>query len=144
MTAIAFKWDNAVGSGDMQLTPTGLATDTSLAAAIWMSLFSDRRAHPDDRVDGDDRRGWWGDAYATEQLGSRLWLLRRAKRTEETRRRAEDYAREALAWLIKDEVAARVDVTATWIGPNFLKIAPVIYHRDGGRSGFQWDWAWST
>lgn len=150
MTSVAITWSNETGRGDWARDDTGnLAVGDDLATAVWMSLFTDRRAATDDVLtDGtDDRRGWWGDALADKPIGSRLWLLDRAKRIPETLRRAEAYAREALAWLVEDGVAARVDVTAEWanaIGPNAMVIRPVITHRDGRRSEFRhlYDWAW--
>jgi phage gp46-like protein len=148
MTTVAIAWDNLTGQGGWARDAVGnLALGSDLEAAVWTSLFSDRRALPDDVIpDGtDDRRGWWGDTYADKPIGSRLWLLDRAKRIPETLRRAEDYAREALAWLVEDGVAARVEVTAIWatnIGPNAMAILPVIIHRDGRRLDFRFDWAW--
>lgn len=51
-----------------------------------------------------------------DKIGSRLWTLERAKRTTETLRLAEDYAKEALNWLIEDGVAASIAVVATFVG----------------------------
>jgi phage gp46-like protein len=145
MSTVAIAWDNLTGRGDWARDADGrLVVGSDLEAAIWVSLFTDRRAAPDDKItDGtDDRRGWWADAFSDKAIGSRLWLLDRAKRTEETRRRAETYAREALAWLVEDGIAARVDVTAEWAGPTFLTILPVVTHRDGRRADYRFDWAW--
>ena len=145
MSTIAIAWDNRTGQGDWARDASGqLAEGDDLQTAVWMSLFTDRRAAPDDVLtDGtDDRRGWWADAYCEKSLGSRLWLLDRAKHLPETLRLAETYAREALAWLVEDEVAARVDVTAEWGGPNLLVLLPVIIHRDGRRADLRFDWAW--
>lgn len=148
MSTVAIVWDNLTGQGDWGRDAAGnLALASDIEAAIWISLFTDRRARPDDVIpDGtDDRRGWWADTDAEKPIGSRLWLLDRAKHLPETLRRAEDYAREALAWLVEDGVGARVDVVAEWapqIGPNAMAILPVIYHRDGRRQDFTFDWAW--
>jgi phage gp46-like protein len=145
MSTIAIAWDNTTGRGDWARDPDGnLALAGDLEAAIWVSLFTDRRTKPDDVLtDGtDDRRGWWADTYAEKPIGSRLWLLDRSKRLPETLRRAEEYTREALAWLIEDGVAARVDVTAEWAGPTFMVIRPVVIHRDGRRTDLRFEWAW--
>lgn len=145
MTTIAIAWDNQTGRGDWAREPSGhLALGDDLETAVWMSLFTDRRATDDDVLtDGtDDRRGCWTDTYTEKPIGSRLWLLDRAKRLPETLRLAEGYAREALAWLVEDGVAARVDVTAEWAGPTFMAIRPVIIHRDGRRADLRFDWAW--
>ncbi|MFH5924544.1 phage GP46 family protein [Roseomonas xinghualingensis] len=121
MSTIGIAWSNVTGQGDWARDAAGaLAMGDDLAMSIWMSLFTDRRAAQDDRLtDGsEDRRGWWADAYADVPIGSRLWLLDRAVRSDETLRRAEAYAREALAWLVTDGVAARVEVSAQWAPPT--------------------------
>lgn len=95
-----------------------LELDEGLETAVVISLFTDRRADEGDVLPGlgDDRRGWWGDAFpvvAGDQIGSKLWLLAREKQTPAALGRAEQYAREALAWLVEDQVASRVDVVAS-------------------------------
>ena len=144
---IAITFDNQLGRGDWGRNADGtLATGDALQSAIWISLFTDRRAHPDDVLtDGtDDRRGWWADAFVTRPIGSRLWLLNRALREDKTLRRAEDYAREALAWLVADGVAARVEVTAEWHPKlvTMMVVRPVLIHRAGRQQAFAYEWAW--
>ena len=104
-----------------------LANDGDLTTAILISLLTDRRADPDDELpeyvqDADlfpaDRRGWAGDALPPvvgDRIGSRLWLLARAKQTEETRQQAIENSHEALQWLIDDGHALKIDITAEWI-----------------------------
>jgi phage gp46-like protein len=53
--------------------------------------------------------------------------LRREKETEETRRRAEEYAREALAWMVKSGLATRITVTASWVQRGVLALACALY-----------------
>lgn len=97
-------------------------------AAILLSLFCDARALPQDLQ--DDPRGWWGDALASQsgdRWGGRLWLLAsRAKNVPETLRLAEDYAREALQWLLDDQVASEINVTASAMSSEKLKLAITI------------------
>ncbi len=94
----------------------GLVSQEPLRRAIIISLFTDRRALSDDPLPGgigSDPRGWWGDAVPDARpLGSRLWLLHREKVIPETLRRVEDYAREALQWLIDDGYFAEMTVAA--------------------------------
>lgn len=114
-----------------------LLTDESLFTSIMISLFTDRLAGPDAELPGGDnwRRGWWGDALGVngDQIGSHLWLLARAKQTEETRLRGEEYTRAALAWMLEDGVAKTVDVEAAWQAPTtgVLLINVSIYKPDG-------------
>ena len=100
---------------DLVDTGTGLALDDGLTTAVLCSLFTDRRAAPDDLRPGDapERRGWALDLFnPDDRWGSKLWLLAREKATGETLARARAYAEEALAWLIEDGLAARVEVLA--------------------------------
>jgi phage gp46-like protein len=141
---ILIQWDTATSHGSWVLTPTGLASGDPLQAAVLVSLFSDRRAAPDDRLPADDDpRGWWADSYDSQPIGTRLWLLLRAKRTTETARRARDMIQEGLAWLIADRVAASVEVTTEWIRRSALGARIVILQRDGTRRELNFGWAWT-
>lgn len=113
---LALVWSTATGSADVLMIDDDLASDRGLETAVLLSLFLDRRAETDDippSGDPNDRRGWWADQFAAverDRMGSRLWLLDRSVRTNETARRAEEYVREALAWMLEDRVASAVDV----------------------------------
>lgn len=121
-----------------------LLTDESLLTATVISLFTDRRAGPDDELPAteDWRRGWWGDALADtpgDRIGSHLWLLFRCKQTEETRQRAEEYAKAALAWMLEDGVAKAVNVEAEWLEPatGILGLGIAIHKPGGSNSGVE-------
>jgi phage gp46-like protein len=113
---LALVWDGTRGDADLTLIDSDLATDAGLVTAALLSLFLDRRAEADDKPpsgDPNDRRGWWADAFAAvagDRYGSRLWLLARAKRTNETILLAKQYTLEALQWMIEDRVVAGVEV----------------------------------
>ncbi|MPW00069.1 phage GP46 family protein [Bombella apis] len=123
---------DTAGQTDLVITPAGggrgrVSFDRTLASPLLIALGSDRRAAPDDMVpslltapDGTAvplgaRRGWVGDILLADgqRLGSRLWLLERARRDESTRLAAEDYANEAVA-AIADYHATELTVTASW------------------------------
>ncbi len=114
---LALTWSLENGDADLSLFDLDIASDRGLRTAVLLSLFVDRRAETDDKPpsgDERDRRGWWADQFAAvegDRIGSRLWLLDRGKRTNETALRAEEYVREALAWMIEDRVVASIDVT---------------------------------
>jgi phage gp46-like protein len=109
--------------GDWRLEPEpargnagGFDASNQLASAVFLSLFTDRRAPEGWRLDVTDRRGWWGDALtlpgeAADEEGSHLWLLRNEIASPETANLARIYAEEALAWLTADRVASSVTVT---------------------------------
>jgi phage gp46-like protein len=142
MTDIALIWDPARAAADVAVAQGDLVREDGLRTAVLISLFTDALARPDDVIPdgGDDRRGWWGDTPVDgaepDPIGSRLWLLVREKRTEETRRRAETYASDALAWLVTDGVAAAVDAVATWGGDrgDQLRLVVTIDRQRGGRA----------
>jgi phage gp46-like protein len=142
VTDIALAWDPLLARADIAVAKGDLVRDDGLRTAVLISLFTDALARPDDEIpDGtDDRRGWWGnlpiEGEPADPIGSRLWLLARAKRTEETRRRAQTYAQDALAWMVADGVAAAVTVAAAWAGDRgeHLHLHVVIDRRSGDRT----------
>lgn len=119
---------------DGQVIKLGMDSAQPLVRAVIVSLFTWRRANPDDDLPADLRMGWWGDSFPTipnDRIGSRLWLLSRSTLTPETVAKAKEYAEEALQWLIDDGVAARVDVQTERQGLSTLAIGCRIYKSDG-------------
>jgi len=125
-------WDTDLMEGDLEVINGDFTHDAGLETAVLMSLFTDRRAEDDDELldeEARDKRGWWGDLVSPEvegdQIGSRLWLLSRAKTTEKALVRAKDYVKEALQWMVEDKVASSITVTTErmkdkpgWLGIN--------------------------
>jgi phage gp46-like protein len=77
-------YDADTGTFDWQLVNGQLVMDDGLETSVILSTFTDRRSEDSDVLPngGDDRRGWWGDAFPEipgDVLGSRLWLLSRTK-----------------------------------------------------------------
>ena len=104
--------------------------DDDLARAVYNSLFSWARAKDDDDLPGSSRYGWWGDTYADDvddRFGSRLWLLMRAKLTDEVVQHAEEYANEALQWMIDDGIASSVTASAERVGQDRLDLSIEIF-----------------
>ena len=95
----------------IQVNATDVLDD--LPRSVLISLFTNRRANPDDDLPADAKYGWWGDTYApinNDKIGSRLWLLNRSTLTAQTVLKAQEYATEALAWLMDDKVASNVQI----------------------------------
>lgn len=116
---------------------------SDLVRAVIISLFTWRRANPDDNA--DQLNGWWGDTFAevlNDRIGSRLWLLMRAKITGQTLLLAKEYASEALQWLLDDGVASRVDVTVERFGIDGVAIGCAIYRADGSKVDLRFNDAW--
>jgi phage gp46-like protein len=93
-------------------------TEEGLRTAILLSLYVDQRVEDDELEDNVENRGWWGDMFEESPYGSKLWTLEREKVTKEVINRYEQYAREALEWLIKDGIADSVSVKASFSGQN--------------------------
>ena len=143
MSDITTVW--RTDGGDWELEGTQLKSGDDLTTAVLISLFTDRRASPDDiGLDGTgDLRGWWADD-PQRLIGSRLWLLQRAKAPQpETLRRASDYCREALQWLVDDLVVDRFDVFCEWTRPSMLGIQVTAYKPDGTQIAMQYAWVWN-
>ena len=141
---IALRYDPESQVFDLALEDGELAADEGLQTAVILSLFTDRLADDDDRLPdgGNDRRGWWADAYNERPHGSRLWLLSREKTEEAVLRRAKTYAEEALAWLIEDGIAAEVVVEAEQLRRDTLGLRVLIQRADGERVEQQYEYVW--
>lgn len=127
---------------DWLLTPIGaLDASQELASAVTVALGTDRLANPDDELPGlndNDRRGWWGDLDAETlhggwPIGSRIWLLERAKITGQAARqgatlaRAREYVREALQPFVDHQIASRVQVDAVRGSLERIDVTATLY-----------------
>ncbi|KXV75547.1 hypothetical protein AD953_06970 [Acetobacter malorum] len=160
---VAIVWNNALARGDWSIQNSDLALDNPLRTAIMVSLFTDRvapealstldqavgmKSAPDAAGSNhSDRRGWWGDAFAQEPIGSRLWQLQRAIKAGQTStlREAEAICHEALQWMIDDGVAASVGVTASWASSTTPTLQFAVTVTEPGTNAtqqFYYSWAW--
>lgn len=136
------------GPGDFDLTfeKGDLKTEDGLRTACLISLFSDRRVERDELPLGEQSlRGWWGDLFsdvAGDQLGSRLWLLAREKRTIETLNRAEDYSKEALTWLLDDGIADSLSVDAAYDASGAVVISITLTRPNVSGEVFRFQTKW--
>ena len=106
-----------------EATLTDFAKD-DLARAVVNSLFSWARAEDDDERPTESKMGWWADSFSEEgdKFGSRLWLLMRSTLTTETLALAEEYAQEALRWMVEDRIAEEVTARAELDGVDRLNL----------------------
>ena len=122
---------------ELWLTVNGKTVSASsqldpLTRAVVISLFTHRRADPDDNVDVP--MGWWGDTWpvvANDQYGSKLWLLQRSKLTNALVNTVRNYLRDALQWMQEDGVVTRIDIDIQRTGINELGNKIVLWRRDG-------------
>lgn len=126
----------------VELIAADLRHEDTLTSAILLSLMTDRLAEPDDVPAGADRRGWWADAYAQDgdRFGSRLWLLQREKDIPRTLQRARTFIQEALAWLVTDGFAKRVDLAVFSPRTGWL-VAEVTLVLDAGSRRYRFEWS---
>lgn len=133
---IAHIPDNDLQRGKLVRNGGNFILDNGLESAVWESLLTNRRLDPGDpRPPSGQRGGWWGDHEGSDQdpahpSGSKLWTLSGAPLHAGTVRKAALYAREALAWMIEDGIADRVETRAEITGPNVLGFT-VRIHRPG-------------
>lgn len=126
---------------------TNPRAQSALKRALIISLFSWRKAHDDDEVDGS-RYGYWGDSYPPVPgalIGSRLWLLKRSKLvTNETLLQAEEIIREATQWFIDDGIAQRIDVQLERSGIGTIKGVVTLFLKEGGTLSVPFDDIWQV
>jgi phage gp46-like protein len=101
------------GAGDFVTTD---AEDS----AIVVSLFSDRRAFPDEVADPMKRRGWIGDEVAEvtgDRHGSGLWLYEQRRLTPEVANGVRMEAVASLQWMVEQGLVTSVaaDVVKNYV-----------------------------
>lgn len=130
---LALTYDKEARACDLALgDDCDLAIDTTSLPAVLLSVGLDRRAAADDElpegrsqmlapVSFSERRGCPGDALDPfgALTGSRLWLLDRAKQSEETRQIAGFWLSECLEWA-EPETGIPPEIEVEWLRRNVL------------------------
>lgn len=124
---VKMVYDATQGHGDLTVQDRDLERDPGLETAVIVSLFSNRRADDGDALPdpAGSSEGWWADALNEDgdKVGSKLWLIGREKLIPaEVIPRAEQYAKEALEWMITDGVASAVAAVASRYNRDTLKL----------------------
>jgi phage gp46-like protein len=136
MSDITSVWNVETQRCDYVIVNGAFLSGSDVETAVLISLYTDRLADVDDVLPNarpgypGDRRGWWGDD-PQNRIGSRLWLLNRVKGPLNVAARAQDYAAEALQWMINDGVVARFDIQAQWVAPKGLNLIVAAYRSNG-------------
>lgn len=130
---IGFDW--------LQTATNDIDETQQLASAVLVALNTDATADASDVLPdlrSSDRRGWWGDLDAAKiwggwPIGSKLWLLTRAKmldsgaREGATTTRVESYIRTALQPFIDQRIVSRISVSALKKSEKQIVATIVIY-----------------
>lgn len=127
-------------SGSPKIGDFGLVRDRGFDSAVYMSLFLNARAEPGDDIsdDPDNPQGYWGETYGFP-IGSRLWLLRRRKRTQETLNLLESFTLEALQWMLDDGIAKTITAVPEINGTSRVDLLVQITKADGDKWEKRWD-----
>jgi phage gp46-like protein len=127
---------------DWLQTPVGLIDETNeLVTAVIVALCSDSLADPSDILpdpNSTDRRGWWGDYQADTiwngwPIGSKLWLLTRAKmlttsgREAATLLRVQQYITACLQPFVTAKLCTQFTVNAFVVNPQRIDARVMIY-----------------
>lgn len=99
-------YDLVIEDGDFKKTG-------GLDSAIFVSLFTDRRANPDEVSDPMKRRGWCGTENTPDQqgnVGSGIWLYEQRRLTKGVSEGVRMEAFQCLHWMVSDGLAKNIDV----------------------------------
>lgn len=101
------------GVFDISIANGQLVTTNGLDTAIYMSLFTEKRATEDQIKEPSQRRGWVGNELnddVTYEIGSYLWLLDQAIINQDTANLGEAYISDCLQWMITDGLVGSITV----------------------------------
>lgn len=142
---------------DWLQTPSGLIDETAeLTTAVIVALCSDALAAETEVLpdpNSSDRRGWWGDHQADViwggwPIGSKLWLLTRAKILDQNARegatvaRVETYIRQALQPFVDNGICSRFTVTASQTSIQRIDAAVTLYRGPKSAVSLQFQALW--
>ena len=111
-------------NGTIRLDTKADSKHDELVSAILISLFTDARATDEEFEQVKDwelsKRGYWADQLDGVSTGSKLWLLKRAPKDQDTLERAQSYTQDALIWLVEDNLAQSLDVKTSYEQDDLL------------------------
>lgn len=139
-----FKIDLEDQEHDLLFTTPDFEIEDGLRSAVFISLFTDRRAEVEETENGEDPRGNWSDHFENTPLGSKLWLLFKRKQNEETRVLSEEYSKQALQWLLLENVAERIEVAASFPESGILYLEVKIFRPGGEEVSFEFSTNWNA
>ena len=147
---IKIEFDPLTFEGDIAYQNGDLTRESGLSTAVMISLFTDRHADDSDIIDDPtDKRGWWGDLCpdVSDNIGSKLWQYERSKSTTENINAIKKTISDSLQWMIDDQVAKKIDITAEKFGDvgNYrLGIIIQIHKSSGGTETIKFNDLWEA
>lgn len=111
MSDIAIEYKSQIKEYDISILNGDLKECDDLDSAVIISLFTWARAAAGEVDENAPRFGWFGDkidADSTDSTGSKLYLLKRKKITNQTIMDSREYIEQALQWMIEDGVATEI------------------------------------
>jgi len=146
---IKFYYSNSLvaavpGPGDIAVTGYELYREPGFETSVTLSLFSDARAGRGDVLPSTIKYkgGWWGSSLLGREFGSKLWLLQRSVLDNTTMRLYEQYSKDALKWMVDDQIAEEVTAEATRTGPNRVDLAMTIKRKNNTSVSFRFYVNW--
>lgn len=121
------RFDIVIENGD-------IANEDGFETAIYVSLFTDARAPESKVIRPENRRGWLGNIASPvegRELGSLLWLAEQRRLNQGTLNEIIDYARQALAWFVEDEIAKSIEVSGEIVPRSGIALTINITATDG-------------
>lgn len=115
---------------DLVIEDGDLKSLNSFDTAILISILTERRANATEQPVNSLRRGWWGNVLSAIEgfeIGSKLWILKQARKTQDSLNRAKDFTFDSLNWLVEDGFLSGLDVTTNFtndglnININFIR-----------------------
>lgn len=115
---IKLTQNDDTGIFDISFINGDFETIDSFDTSLQVSLFTDARADASQVPRSELRRGWWGNQFSPGfpgfEIGSKLWLLNQARKTQDTLNNAIDFVRNSLQWLVTDNHAKGVNVSGVF------------------------------
>lgn len=102
-----------------------ISSTNGLKHAVLQSLLNWAKAQKNDPLDaGQDKQGWWASEFVNA-VGSRDWTLARAKQTPDTLNRATRYTKQALQWLVDENIAINIDVQTSFEDSRLVRVIDI-------------------
>ena len=113
MKDILFKYDYDSQVFDIDID---IKIDESLENLISMLLFTDARCEDYELPKFEiSKRGFWADSLDNITTGSKLWLLSRAKKSDETLNEIKSHCSKALQTLIDEKIVSKIEIQVCFV-----------------------------